>query len=119
MTQPAKLESTVSTIKDACRLFVSIVSKIDAVREVRLVQVPKEGPIILTLISAPAFERGYREPIYEAQLKVLRASEVPLVDFRMLNLTELSEEDKVVIPAKSELLWKSEHGQRRSPRKSS
>jgi hypothetical protein len=49
---------------------------------------PDDEPRITTFIDAEPFNRAFRNPIYQAQVEVLRTHPGIDVDFRLVNLTE-------------------------------
>lgn len=104
-----ELLSIVTTdIDRLCREYVDEVSDISAVREVLVVE-EEEVTTIWTIIKAPPFEDSLREPIYAAQLQVLRSlgQDIPL-DFYVLNESELPADEKLadIIPLNARSIWR-------------
>ena len=85
--------------------YVEIVNKVPEVREIWL-SVDAEDTTIWTIISAPRLDKASRTRIYETQIEILRMPDRPLVDFRLINLNELSEPDlEFVLPVGSRNIW--------------
>lgn len=85
--------------------YVELVKKVPEVHEIWL-SVEAEEPTIWTIISAPRLDKASRARIYETQIEILRMPDRPLVDFRLINLNELSEPDfEFVPPVGSRILW--------------
>jgi hypothetical protein len=82
------------------------VEDLGIVQEVRYYQ-GEEGVIVWTVISAPPFEDDVRDPLYDAQINVLRKLDKPIIDFRVVNLEEFPKGaiDRI-IPPYSETIWK-------------
>ncbi len=103
----ALLSIATTDIDRLCREYVDKVSDINAVREVLVVE-EEEVTTIWTIIKAPPFEDSLREPIYTAQLQVLRSLEqdTPL-DFYVLNESELPADEKLseIIPSNARCIW--------------
>ncbi len=98
---------TVASIKHAVNEFVARVARLTQVKEIRLAR-DEDGATIWTVIEAPPFELLSEEPIYEAELEVLRDSpDDVLVDVRVLNITELPAGEGVekFLPAEAKLIW--------------
>lgn len=101
------IQTSTATITELCRAYVEAVSNIDTVQQVLLSQ-DEEGAIMWTIIDAPPFEDSLRTPIYEAQLRILRAVEGDaLLDFHVLNVSELPRNQDVqeIIPPDFNVLW--------------
>lgn len=82
-----------------CKRYVDRVSQIPEVRVVVLSQ-GDNAPRILTIVDTAPFERAVRGRVYEAQQYVLLSTKSPLVEFRLINVSEVEEDlDKVVPPA--------------------
>lgn len=101
------LSVTTTDIDGLCREYVDEVRNIKAVREILVVE-EEEVTTIWTIIKAPPFEDSLREPIYTAQLHVLRSLEqdIPL-DFYVLNESELPADEKLseIIPSNARCIW--------------
>ena len=104
-----ELLSIVTTdIDRLCREYVGKVSDISAVHEVLVVE-EEEVTTIWTIIEAPPFEDSLREPIYAAQLQILRSLEQDIdLDFYVLNEAELSADEKLsdIIPSNARSIWR-------------
>jgi len=95
------------SVNELCKAYIEIVSAFDIVHKVLLVE-DEDVATIWTIIDAPQFEDSFRTPIYEAQLKILRSiKEDLLLDFHVLNVSELSEEQNIddIIPSSYDVLW--------------
>ena len=95
-------------VKAAIKEYVDKVTTLPQVKEV-LVARDEEGATIWTVIEAPPFEFSSEEPIYEAELEVLRDSpDDVLLDVRVLNVAELPGREGVAefIPAQARLVWR-------------
>jgi hypothetical protein len=78
-------------LDEATKRFVREIKAITHVREVRLV-VSGGAPVIWTIISAPPFENSPRYQVYEVELGVLRDLDEPMLDFRLINMDEFSQD---------------------------
>lgn len=90
--------------------YLNMVKNIQVVREVLLVET-EDISTLYTIIECTPFDDTLREPIYDAQLHILRSIKGNVsIDFYVLNLLELPEyEEKAsFIPAYAKLLWKRE-----------
>ena len=95
------------TIASLCQAYIEMVSSINIVQRVWLVEAP-DVTTIWTIIDAPPFEDLLRTPIYDAQLQILRMMKAPVpLDFDILNIRELPKNQKLddIIPASARLLW--------------
>lgn len=96
-------------INELCRAYIEEVKSLDVVRQVLLSKSEDEDvSIIWTIIEAPPFEDSLRIRIYEAQLRILKSlKEDTVLDFHVLNLSELSENQSVedVVPPDIDTLW--------------
>ena len=99
--------AVITELGQLCEDYVERVSTLRIVRKVLLVET-EDIPTIWTIIDSTPFEDSVREPIYQAQLQVLRALEgTTLLDFYVLNVSELPEDEELdnVVPANAKLLW--------------
>jgi hypothetical protein len=105
--RPVIKQTELATVGELCKAYVEMVSTINIVRQVLLVEV-KNLTTIWTIIDTTPFEDSLRTPIYEAQIKILSTlkEDIPL-DFYVLNVSELSENEKTesTVPANAQLLW--------------
>ena len=88
--------------------WVQYVEKVKIIPEVQKVWLTADTnePTIWTLISATPFDKATRHRVYQAQIEVIRASDQPIVDFRLVNLNELPESSKEsIVPRDSKNLW--------------
>jgi len=89
------------------REYIQKVCDLDIVQKIFLVE-DEDETTILTIINAPPFEDSLREPIYLAQLEVLRSpNSNSNVGFHVLNEKELSAEQTVenTIPENAKRIW--------------
>ena len=102
------LSETTTDIDKLCEEYVDEVSDIKAVREILVVE-EEDVTTIWTIIKATPFEDSIREPIYAAQLQILRSLEqdIPL-DFYVLNESELLADEKLtdIIPSHARTIWR-------------
>jgi len=100
-------QTKLATIADLCKAYVDLVSTINIVRQV-LIVTTNHIATIWTIIDAPPFQDSLRTPIYDAQVKILSTlkENIPL-DFYVLNVAELSEDEKLedIIPSNAKLVW--------------
>lgn len=99
-----------SDIDRAYSDYIDKVKNIKVVREVLLVETD-DVSTLWTIIESPPFDDTIREPIYNAQLHILRSIKGNTsIDFYVLNLLELpeNEEKSSFIPAHAKLIWKRE-----------
>lgn len=109
ITKVDKIDVTkLTSVRDLCKSYVDLIGNIDLVIQVFLVE-SEDVATIWTIIDAPPFEDSRREPIYEAQVKILsiQKGNKPL-DFHILNISELSEDVKIesIIPSTGKPVWK-------------
>jgi hypothetical protein len=62
------------------------------------------GSRLWTIISAPPFDRIYRTPIYRLE-QHLQNDNPEALDFRLINLDELSDHDAAVLPSDAIILF--------------
>lgn len=96
----------VTNLWQLCQGYVERVRTIGIVRKVLLIET-EDIPTIWTIIDALPFEDSLRQPIYEAQLHVLRALEATTrLDFYVLNVSELPEGEQLthIVPSGGKLL---------------
>lgn len=102
------LSTAIRDIDTVWREYVEKISKIEAVREILVVEEEKVTTV-WTIIKAPPFEDSVREPIYTAQLQTLRSLEQDIpIDFYILNESELSSDKNLsdVIPSNARPIWR-------------
>lgn len=96
-------------IDEICKSYIEGVKNLDVARKVLLSRSEDENvSIIWTIIDASPFDDSLRFPIYEAQLKILKSlKEDILLDFHVLNLSELLENQNVedIVPPDTDILW--------------
>lgn len=94
-----------TTLAQATKHYVEMAKQVPEVEEVWLSD-DVEDPTIWTIIAAPRLDKASRNRIYEIQIETLRKSDRPLVDFRLLNVNELSEPyQEFVLPTRAKMLW--------------
>lgn len=100
--------SATSNVDVVCTQYIEKVSSIEAAREILVVQAEKVTTL-WTIIKSPPFEDSVREPIYAAQLQILRSLKRPIpIDFRILNETELPSDQDLsnAIPSNATSIWR-------------
>lgn len=109
---PTKIRELVSIattgVDSLCREYIDKVSAIEVVREILVVKGEKVTTV-WTIINTPPFEDSVREPIYTAQLQILRSLEQVIpIDFYILNESELPSDEKLsdVIPSNARSIWR-------------
>lgn len=96
-----------TSVAQLCEDYVNSIRTLKIVREVLLVEA-EEITTIWTIIAAPPFEDSFREPIYKAQLHILRSlGDDKSLDFYVLNVLELPDGEELadVLPSNAKLLW--------------
>lgn len=73
--------------REAAERFVQLVRDLPQVRKV-LLESRTSGPHIWTVIVAEPFDDAQRNPVYNAEMAVLRAVPSAYVGFRLVNLAE-------------------------------
>jgi hypothetical protein len=102
------LSIATTDIDRICREYVGKINEIREVREVLLVE-EEEVSTVWTIIKASPFEDSVREPIYTAQLQILRSLERDIpIDFRILNESELPSDQELsdIIPSNARSIWR-------------
>lgn len=97
-----------SDINKVCREYVDKISGIETLREILVVE-EEEVTTVWTIIKGPPFEDSVREPIYTAQLEILRSLEQDIpIDFYILNESELPSDEKLsdIIPSNARSIWR-------------
>jgi hypothetical protein len=101
----AKIE--IDNIFGLCKSYIEKISSMDIVNKIMLVE-DEDETTCWTIIDAPPFEDSLREPIYEAQLEILRSvdDDIPL-DFHVLNISEVPTPEKLeeIIPSDAQIIW--------------
>jgi hypothetical protein len=102
-TERAKGESDRDRTGQAINDFCEQASKLPQVIKIAVEQ---HGPRnrLWTVISAPAFDRSYRSPIYQME-QDLQVDDPETWDFRLLNLEELPEPTSDPLPTGAVLLF--------------
>jgi len=100
-------QATTASIDKLCNSYIEIVSKIEIVKRIFVVET-RNSWVCWTIIDAEPFDSIQREPIYEAQVKIYREKEDDLVlDFHVLNLSELHDKQELesILPPSAKLVW--------------
>lgn len=100
-------QATTVSLDKLCNAYVEMVSKIDIVKKIYIVDTTN-GLLCWTIIDTEPFDSTLLEPIYDAQVKIYREKEDDLaLDFHVLNLSELhdSKELESVLPPSAKLVW--------------
>jgi len=104
---PPKEKTRSTRVDKLCKDYVDIISSIDIVRQILLVE-DKDITTIWTIIDAVPFDSSLRTPIYDAQGKIFSVLEEDIaLDFYVLNLSELPEKQELesIIPPSAKLVW--------------
>lgn len=110
-SQPAESPSSIDVALDGelsllVRHFVTAVRALSQTRQV-LLEDTEEGPRLWIVIEAEPFERGQREPIYQAQGEALRRFTSVDVSFRLVNISEFGiDRVESLLPSESRVLWR-------------
>jgi hypothetical protein len=91
-----------SAVRSAANEFVGRVRELPQARRI-LLEESDEGSRIWTVIEAEPFARELRNPIYLAELAVLRSHPSAEVGFRLMNLVEQGATS--IAPEGIEVLW--------------
>lgn len=85
--------------------FVELVRSLPQVRRV-LLESSRTGTRLWTVIEAEPFDDSQRDPVYEAELRVLQGDEPVGVDFRLVNLAEFPPDGRAtILPATAATLY--------------
>lgn len=104
---PSKEQTKSTRVDKLCKDYLDMVSSIDVVRQILLVE-DKDITTIWTIIDAAPFESSLRTPIYNAQVKIYSEMEDDIaLDFHVLNLSEFQEKQelKSIIPPSAKFIW--------------
>lgn len=82
-----------NTPKQAWERYVELVRSIPEVREVSVSE-DSEETTIWTIICTADFNKALRSRVYRPQIEVLRASQSPMVKFRLLNLHDMPADNR-------------------------
>ena len=102
------ISTTVGTRPQATTPEDQYVEKVKRIPQVQKVWMSgdEDEPTILTIISAPRFDKAVRHSVYQAQIEILRAWDRPVADFRLINLNEIPESSREnIVPTGSRILW--------------
>ena len=103
--------SNMQTIRQSIeitRLIDKFVAKVRRVKEVKKVLLVEGGgfPGLWTVLDAKPFDLDVNRPVYDAEGDFLRALDQPLLDFRVINLSEIDEDQHpYVIPQDATVLY--------------
>src|SRR5438445_13888909 len=100
-TVPRKL-TTYETI-DAARRFAGLLRELEYVEKVILEEGGWEGLRLWVVLSSPAFEDRYADPVYEAQGRIIDDLSDPVFDFRVINQNELKGRLDEILPANANI----------------
>ncbi len=102
MTTPKSIEVTQKLIDK----FVAKVSSIGEVQTVLLIE-GGEVPRIWTVLYSKPFDREVRRHVYDTEDVVLLALDQPLLDFRLINLSEFGKDQRpYLLPERAKVLYK-------------
>lgn len=103
MEAPKRL--TAFEAMDAARRFVDLLRHAEYVESILLEEGEWEGPRLWTVLSSPAFEDHYSEPIYEAQGHIVDDLSEPVFEFRVINVNELKGRLEDILPVNARVLY--------------
>jgi len=95
------------SLNNLCSSYVNIVSKIDIVKQIFVVET-NDALLCWTIIDTDPFDSELRAPIYDAQVKIYQEMKEDLaLDFHVLNLSELHDRQELesILPPSAELVW--------------
>lgn len=98
----------VPDIDTLCERYVQQVADLKLVQKIMAVE-SEDVTTLWTIIQAPPFDDSLREPIYEAQLEILRELRGNMaLDFYVLNVSEFHDPDQLpnFLPSNAKLLWR-------------
>lgn len=107
-TAPKRL--TALEMMEAARRFVDLLRDVEYVDTIILENEEREAPELWTVLSSPAFEEGYRDPVYEAQGQVIDELSEPVFDFRVVNVNDHGGRLEHVLPAHGRVLYQRHAG---------
>lgn len=81
---PKKL--TTYEMMDAARRFVRHLQALQYLEEIVLEEVGQEGLRLWIVLSSPAFEDQYADPVYGSQGQLIGELSEPVFDFRVINV---------------------------------
>ena len=96
--------TTLASLAKFCQGYVGLVSQVPEVSKVLLVH-DGDIPCLITLIEDAPFSREARYRVYEAQGQMMENVQELLVDFRVINVSELDVSLSMVIPPTSMVLF--------------
>lgn len=91
--QVSRVTDRLDTPRQAWERYVELVRSIPEVQSVSVSE-DSEGTTIWTIICTADFNKGLRSRVYRAQIDVLRASNSPMVNFRLLNLHDMPTDNR-------------------------
>jgi len=95
------------SVRGLCDVYVGLVKNLSIARQIFLTETDDQTTIF-TIIDAPPFEDKLRQPIYEAQLQLLRMSADDVrLGFDVSNVQELKDAGNItrIVPEGAQLLW--------------
>lgn len=104
MKTVSKKLTTYETI-DAARQFANRLLSLQYVEEVVLEEVGQEVFRLWVVLSSPAFEDQYADPVYEAQEQLIGELSEPVFDFRVINVNEIKGRLEETLPQDADVLY--------------
>src|SRR5437763_10172489 len=101
----ARIGARSSAVGHLVAAFVEAVRRLPQVQRVLVVEPESEHPWVWTIISAPPFELADREPVYRAQLQAIDAVPDATVQFRLINVEELTHPLEQSLPTPHRLVY--------------
>ena len=97
------------SIKTTQKLIDKFVAEVRNVEEVKHVLLTDEGEFwkLWTVLDAKPFDWEIRKRIYDAEGDLLRAINRPILDFRLINLSEIDQDQHpYLLPRDAKVLYK-------------
>jgi hypothetical protein len=85
------LQQDMMSAANAARAFTATARELPEIQAILLEEATEDHARIWIVTSATPFQAASRRPIYELQRNFLRRSDVPPLDFRLVNPREVSE----------------------------
>ena len=103
-------DGRLTSVKQVCDFFVEKAKRLDVVLEIALVGENEACTEIWTVTSAARMDSEARFPVYDIQAEVARATDRPIVGFRVVNLPDFPSRNLAdMLPLGAKSLWKREY----------
>ena len=98
------------SVRQVCDFFVKKAKRLEVVQEILLVGEHEACTEIWTVTSTAKMDSEARYPVYGIQAEVARATDRPIVGFRVVNLPDFPSRNLAdMLPHGAKSLWKREH----------